>query len=275
MAITTIFTDGFESGDFSHTENGVSWFDHTASVTIISGFSAAGSSGNCARFFWGDGISPGSAELRFDLGDDYPEVEISWDQYFPDGTETPTRGPRVERTVNGNNKLVRVFGGENFAELAPRFGSETFAPSGDGDELCNLEADQGSGIGGIEGSDFLDFLGDARRGVWFNVRFRFKAETGAGAADGEAHLYINDVEVSSATGLTTFNGLGSSGALMGAGYIWGSQNGQYVNANTFTYIDNVVIAVETSSSGGVVGDGVQGQGVVGFGVVGPLGVSTS
>lgn len=274
MALTTIFTDTFASGDFTHTENGVTWQDRV-NVSVITNFSPAGATGNCVRFFWGDGVSPGSAEMRFDLGGDYNEVEISWDQYFPDGAEIPTRGPIVERTATGNNKLLRLFGGENFAETAPRFGSETFeqaVPAGD--EQSNLEADLGAGITGLAGTEVLDFLSDTRRGVWFNIRIRFKAETGAGAADGEAEFYLNDVLIASATGLSTFNGLDSSGALFGAGYLWGSQNGQYVNADTFTYLTNVTIAVQTSQSGGVIGEGVQGQGVIGFGVVGPLGVST-
>lgn len=243
-----LFEDDFSSGDISKTENNFVWTAGNGNVTVISGFSKDGATGNCLRFAWGTGAQ--QAEQRFNFsGDEYPELWLSWYQYFPDGTESPTRGPVVERTEGGNNKLLRMFGWNGgpaeepiVAEQAPRMGAETFTTSPAGDELSNLEAaliDANSSIGGIEGTDYLTFLSDANRGRWFQIEYHVKANTSHGTPNGEMHMWVDDVLVSS------FEDLDSQLAAevgFGGGYLWGSQNGGYVNANTLTYVSHFKIS---------------------------------
>jgi hypothetical protein len=234
-----LFEDDFSSGNLQKTgpNGGFFWGGNGGAadgstgpnVSVISGFSRHGDIGNCLRF----NFTGNWAEQRFSFGDAYEEVWLRWYQYFPEGNESPYRGPQVRRTAGGNNKLLRVYGPN---ETAPRFGSETFTTSPSGNELANLEAaltDGSSAIGGIDGTDINPFLSSATRGRWVKIEFHVRANQSHTTPTGEMHCWIDDVLRSSFTGLNS-----QLGNNLGGGYLWGSQNGLYANAGTQIYVSD-------------------------------------
>lgn len=243
---TILFEDDFSSGDLTKTVNGHQWLGGP-SVSVISNFSHLGNSGNCVKLdFTGTW-----AELRYQFGSHLTEVYYRWYQYFPDGNESPTRGPRVARTAGGNNKLIRAWGGTDYDNTAlPRYGSETFTTSPSGDEIANMEAALTEGseaIGGIDGStDVTPFLADANRGRWFKVEWRFKMNTSHSSPNGELDCWIDNVLKSSVRNLDSAFGAGTGFI---AGYFWGSQNGAYLNSGTQIYMSKVAWGI-----GGRLGD---------------------
>jgi hypothetical protein len=105
---TTVFYDDFASGDFTHTENGVSWIDNTF-VDVVT---AAGiGTGKFARFREGD--SGGLAELRFDGLNNLQELFLERCRYFPTGSESPTVGPKMKCIGTLNDKDWRLWGNDD------------------------------------------------------------------------------------------------------------------------------------------------------------------
>lgn len=234
-----LVSDGFESGDRSYTENGFTWETGNTNVSVVSSIAHTGT--YSLRFSFGSEGAPEFAEQRWEFdGTEYDEIWISWYQYFPDGTENPSVGPEILRTASGNNKLIRVFA---FGETVGGMGSETFPDSPSGDEQANLEAaltDGSTAIGGIDGTQCFGFLSDTNRGRWFQVEFYFRPNQSHTTPNGAAALYIDGALCSSFEALdsqiTPTDGIG-------AGYIGGHQNGGYVNATSYVYVDDFKISV--------------------------------
>lgn len=173
-----IFYDDFSSGDLSKTEGGFSWGAAT-NLSVISGFSRAGNVGNCVRFNF-DIAAEAVSELRFSLGSSYPEIWFKYYLYYPDGTETPFRGVKMEQFGN-NNKFMRVWSEESGSETDPRMGVSYYADGLSGNVRAGLQ----SGVfnnGTVsqvpyDDANYIDLVTDQTRGKWVEIVHYYKAST--------------------------------------------------------------------------------------------------
>lgn len=119
-----LFQDSFESGDFSHSENGISW---TRAVRTTVSEENASWGDNAARFFY-----PGSSsltadawsELSFDLNSDHKikELWIRYDLFIPANYKHRVTGG------SENNKGLAMLWGEQYTSPSVR-SSFNFWPS--------------------------------------------------------------------------------------------------------------------------------------------------
>jgi len=96
-----LFSDNFESGDLSHTENGV-FYTGNANVSVIT--DPTDGANKVAQFKYAGNVDGDAwAELRFDLGDQYSVVTLEWDSYIP--------ANYLHRDSTGvdNNKFFRLW----------------------------------------------------------------------------------------------------------------------------------------------------------------------
>ena len=139
-----LFQDSFESGDLSHTENGIAW---TRAVKVTVSEENASWGDNAARFFY-----PGStnlsadswAELAFDLNSEHrvKELWIRYDLFIPANFKHRVTGG------SENNKGLAMLWGEQYTSPSVRT-SFNFWPSDSrftaeaedaGDSFITLEA---------------------------------------------------------------------------------------------------------------------------------------
>lgn len=230
-----LFTDDFSSGNFSKTENGVSWSGQV-NVSVVSNFGR--SSGYSARFNFDSAGSVGWAELRFAFANGpYPEVYQRYYLYYPNGSESPSIGPRVESTTT-NSKFSRLYAlpENNY----PRRGASTYTTTPSGDKTLGPQAGIFPGTGTVSeiGSRISPFLSDANRGRWIKVEMYDKASTSAGSPNGVQTIWIDNVQVSNVTGIDDYEAAGRG---FSAGYLQGADN-IMTNAGTYVYITDVAFS---------------------------------
>lgn len=221
------FTNNFSSGDFSYNDSGNRWSNATGGMSISNLIGYAGS-GFSACFDINN-----FAELRYEFASSHPEVWIVWIMWFPDGTESPSLGPRWERFNPGvfqNNKFLRLIGGTSSAEQLPRRGIETDAGTANGDEEISIEASLSSfspgAIGGIPTSYNVgkNFPTDPNRGHWIALKFYAKKSTTGATTDGLEQFWVAGELWQTATPFAEQQG--DAGGF-GNGYFMGSINGSY------------------------------------------------
>jgi hypothetical protein len=253
--VTVVFQDNFESGDFSHAQNGVHW-SSVVSLDVTSAISHGGT--HAARYREGD--SGDWAELRFDGLANLPEVYMQYYLYLPSGNESPSVGPKA-RIIGGlNDKFFRLWGGGddgyNFGvgNLLNPFGNKIGASTwGDGSGVNGSLGGEfefsSTGVQTAMGEIFGDndagnvqhasFFTDANRGRWVQIRIRAKNASAANN-DGVLQMWIDGNLVISWTTLHNGNIYGVGGPTgYTTGYILGWANngwpaGQYVYLDDFT-----------------------------------------
>lgn len=119
-----LFQDSFESGDFSHTENGIAW---TRSVRVTVSEENASWGDKAARFLYEGSSSLSSdawAELAFDLNPDHrtKEIWIRYDLFIPANYKHRLTGG------SENNKGLAMLWGEKYTAPSVR-SSFNFWPS--------------------------------------------------------------------------------------------------------------------------------------------------
>ncbi len=119
-----LFQDSFESGDFSHSENGISW---TRAVKVSISEENASWGDKAARFFYEGSSSLTSdawAELAFDLNPDHKikEIWIRYDLFIPANYQHRVTGG------SENNKGLAMLWGETYTAPSVR-SSFNFWPS--------------------------------------------------------------------------------------------------------------------------------------------------
>jgi hypothetical protein len=230
-----LFTDDFSSGNLSKTQNGVSW-PSQVNVSVVTNFGRA--SGCSARFNFDSAGSIGWAELRFSFANGpYPEIWQRYYLYYPDGTESPSVGPRVASTQD-NSKFSRIYAlpESNY----PRRGASTYTTTPTGNKTLGPQAGIFPTTGTVSeiGSRIAPFLVDANRGRWIKVEIYDKASTSAGSPNGAQSIWLDDTLVSNVTGLDDYE---ADGRGFGGGYLQGADN-TMTNAGTYVYITDVAFS---------------------------------
>ena len=233
------FEDDFESGEFDHTQDGIAWTD-TAWVGVESVIARSG--GNAVRFRYqpspvtDDGVN---AELRFNLGEDRPEVYARYYVYLPDGSEPDHNAYNVRSKREGgtNNKFFRLWHEEYSGPL--KWGASVGASD---DGLARLFPETRAwgcniGVGQlIDGSSWT--LPQDIRGRWILVEWRVHGDDGTGNGllqiwfDSELVIDEQEIAVDGAPcGTNTFLN----------GYLMGWANSGF-DEETFVYIDDVAFS---------------------------------
>lgn len=194
------FSDDFSSGDLTKTEGGFTWGAAT-NLAVISGFSRAGNTGNCVRYNFNINAEAVS-ELRFSLGDSYPEIWFRYWLYYPDGTEDPDRGPEMLQT-GSNNKFMRVWSQDSGSETDPRGGASYYATSPSGDARVGLQAGvfNNGTVSQVpfDAAVYADLVNDTNRGNWVEI-IHYYRRADPGQSNGIVRIWVNGL-MTEATGL--------------------------------------------------------------------------
>jgi hypothetical protein len=242
------FTDNFDSCGLDKTVNaqGFYWKDTGGGTTqekpvVVNGVAKSGSCSLKFTFAAGAAGDDAWSEQRFVFGKKLSEVYLQWYQYWPTGSESPTRGPKfVHRDDTGpdNNKFLRLWD-EEYSNYRVKLGFSTM-PRGGGDS--NIITEYGTNLGGVGpfGSD-SDGGGitDSRRGRWVRITVHVRLATAANN-DGVIEMWVDGVKTISNTSLPLYpdNGLGN---YLRNGYLMGWANSGFSSTSS-TWIDDLVIS---------------------------------
>jgi len=229
--ITAHFSDGFETGNFSHTENTFSWgfSDATVETTVKR-------TGSYSAEFLYPGTASGSytnTELFFDVtnsaGTAPSEVWFEWYHYVPTNFTMRSDG------YNWNNKLFAIWA-EDYSTSGDVQMVFEFAGSGSTTEVRALmmtgTGDAANVAAYKTGSPVFT---TAMAGTWVRMRIHLKVGTAAGNFDGVAELWRDEELIYRATDLDWYYTGGAN--YLRQGYLMGNANTGYDN-DTYFYIDD-------------------------------------
>lgn len=233
------FSDGFESGDLTHTENGANWFagsysQATASTTVA----RTGSYSARFRFVPGD-----SAEQRFDLGSAKDEVYIRYYVYFPANYTHKT-------TLSYNDKFIRLWNeNELYSNNPLKVGASLMYDPTDKAQMLLEAYESGSNVLDCGGSmaDFYTWgnwkLTAADLERWILFEFHFKLDEGAG--NGAMEMWVDGVKK---IGYTNLSWVGAPCGAVGhqyflTGYLFGyAYTDTILTENMDIYVDDFTLA---------------------------------
>jgi hypothetical protein len=239
-----VFRDDFESGDFSHRQNGVHWGVESVDVTVNISHSGTKS----ARFLEGD-HRPWS-ELRFAGLANPTEVYLQYYLYLPSGSESPSVGPKAKIIGPGNDKFFRLWGG-SYSERSytNQVGASTWGDGSGvdgtlgGEYLRSLpgEGNQMNLDQIRDGTQKVPFFKDANRGRWLQIRIRVKEATSANN-DGVLQIWVDGSLVINWTDLDNGDIYSTGPNVHGftEGYILGWANNSWP-VGQVVYLDDFVI----------------------------------
>jgi hypothetical protein len=230
-ATPAFFTENYSTGDFSHTEGGVSWLTGTAvNVTVNSG---RGNPGYAAQYEYSTSAGT-NAEIRFDLGALYTELTIKFDLYIPNGGEA-WGGAAYSHSQGTNRKLFRLWPAtyDDYEKVGASLWED---PNSDNWSELLLDWNTGSGIGPKPPHGYA-FITSADLGTWVAVKIYVKAATVS--TNGSLRVYKNGTLWCDASNAVNNYRSGEAHAFR-YGYLLGSANGGYP-ATTRLQIDNVEI----------------------------------
>ncbi len=247
LSFAVLFSDSFESGDFSHTENGARWNginNHPNDYVVIS-TDRAHTGTRSAKFHYAAQSVGGDswAELRFDIGSNRQEIYIRWYVFFPTNFTVRNDPPF-------NNKFILIWGNDynNDKVMAGlEFDRQTDTSISFATKSAKVYQGTGwvrdcsGGIGDIGASWTMD---SSYLGRWVEFQIHDKIDSGAG--DGAFRMWIDGVLVKNAINLH-WNGAPCSPGYIRNGYLMGWANSGYSN-NTDIYIDDVVFSDSFISS---------------------------
>jgi uncharacterized protein YjdB len=257
--VTEVFRDDFESGGFSHAQNGV-WWSSVVWLDVATSIAHGGT--HAARFK--EGASTNWSELRFDGLANLPEVYLQYYLYLPSGNESPSVGPKAKILGTWNDKFFRLWGGGaegyNFGNtyvdshgVAQPYGNKVGASTwGDGSGTdgdlgaeymysaagATNQWNMGQGPGSIT---YFKLIADANRGRWLQVRIHVKEATTANN-DGVIQIWIDGALVIDRRALVNGNIYGGANPPVGytTGYLLGAATNNWP-AGQYVYLDDFVI----------------------------------
>ena len=242
------FTDDFEScAALSKTSNsqGFGWragLGGAAERPTVT--RAIAHSGGCSlKFTFAAGIEGVDAwsEQRFALGKRLGELYVQWHQYWPDGTENPSVGPKFHHRRDkgpNNNKFLRLWD-EDYKHYRVKLGFSTLPkPNGDSEMVTEYGTNE-SGVGAAGAKGDARAITGYRRGRWVKIQVHVRLATTANN-DGVIEMWVDGARTIGNFSLRLFPGSISNNYLRN-GYIMGWANSGF-NQATSTYIDDVVIA---------------------------------
>lgn len=225
----TLFSDSFESGDLSFTQNQVRWIDSQATAVSSSVFSTGKYSLKFTFTGGGAGVDA-FAEQRISM----PKKTEYWFKYR---LYIPTN--YVHRTDDyNNNKFLAVYQAP-YLKVNPGF-QVNFSLQADGQGGSDLEVHHYNG--GIEGAVNIvssGFITDADKGKWMTLIAQVKVPASATSKDGVMRMWKNDTLKVNITNMPSWGG--TSGNYIDQAYFLGWSNSGFTQT-TLLYIDDVVIA---------------------------------
>ena len=237
------FSDGFESGDLSHTTNGAKWksSNHQPgdSVTVSDEISYTGKYSLKFHYKGRPLGKDGWAEQRFYLGKKYTGLYVRFYIHFPLNFEIRNDPP-------ANNKIIYVwgssYGNPSDYKQSQEVESSGFLPKSrkvyvSGNDW-NLDCSGGTGtISNIQGIGFWPFS-NLSLGKWLCFEYHFKLDSGV--SDGAMEFWVDGEKKYGKTNLSWIGAPCSPGYFLN-GYLMGWANSGYSN-DTDIYIDNVVFS---------------------------------
>lgn len=244
-AASAFFSDGFETGDTLHTENGALWTD-TKAVNLLNPRTGA----YAAEFFYPGEIrgEDSSSELHFELPTLAQEVFIEWYVRIP--TNFYHRPEQADGFGSDNNKFL--FAADlNEGEAGPGDGLgyhvksiiEFRAQGADvvGDSVLRPTWGTNQDRGGVLVSGWgvpvvQEFIVAADRGFYVRYRAQFRASD-PGQSNGIVRVWKNDTLMSNHTTLANESVDGTSNGYKKF-YFMGYANSGYTD-DTYFYLDDV------------------------------------
>jgi len=252
-----LFQDDFSTGNFTHTENGISWVNATLGHgDIITAF--GGRSGKVVRLKQGESGNGGGTELRWAGMANLTEIYVEWYAYYPNGSEDPSVGPSWAKGVY-NDKFLRLWGNDQYANNGAETGASLFGKDKNladitpdahlGPEYCwNTGTDQYSMGEGTGQTYRAAFLADAQRGAWLRHRARCRVASVANN-DGVIQLWRDSTLIVNHTTVANYPRANSS---VGAGwdqtnsydhgYIYGAGGEPAYQAGQMLYVAGFVLS---------------------------------
>lgn len=232
-----VFSDAFSSSDLSKTMGKAKWTNRTNVEVVSNGKAISGQESAKFRFPGNQDPDKDSwAELRFDLGNTYPELWIQYYLFVPENYEH--RGESWS-----NNKFLRLWARDYKDREKVGF---SLLWRGDGGSDLNSEwSVNGGGLGTkIHRTGAGDaFITTADQGKWIKVRVQAKAAQ-SGDVNGTLRLWKNDELIIDHADLINNFHLDSLHAYQ-FGYILGWANSGFDEQTEF-YLDDVVIATSVN-----------------------------
>lgn len=240
------FTDGFESGDLTHTENGANWFEGSYPEATVSS-TVARTGTYSARFRYASGVN---AEQRFDLGANKTDVWIRYYVYFPANYTHKT-------TTSYNDKFIRLWSdNSNYTGDRVKVGSSLYYDSAYKAQVV-LEAYEtypdnlSCSLSGTS-MDVLTSWGhwhltadDLER--WIEFKFHFKVDSGAG--DGALEMYVDGVKQIGDTSLS-WASAPCANPYFRTGYLFGyAYTSAILTENMDIYVDDFTLSDTDPGSG--------------------------
>jgi hypothetical protein len=246
------FSDGFESGDMLHTENGAGWFSPAGSITASTGRAHTGSYSSKYHF---PGVPIGDdnwVEQRFTLGTGKTDVYIRYYIFFPSNYVHRNDSPT-------NNKAIMLWDEEgNYVDSRTKMGGEFWYGYGSGD-LSTLSAkaaiDFNAGptqyhltctIADAYITDIADYISgfgtwsltSSDLNKWLLFEWHFKLDSGAG--NGALEFFVDGVKKFGRNDLA-YDGAPCAPGYFKIGYLMGWANAGFTQ-DTDIYIDDVVFS---------------------------------
>jgi len=235
-----LFSDGFESGDFSHKENGFVWGEsNTGGGTALVAITAAP-----------DKSTPHSMLLRYDgngTPNSWTEKRISWTSnpqtelwvkfslWVPSGFTVPDYGSAR------NNKFFSIYNGDYSSNFQVRFETNYPLTSKFGStDLADIELKfMNKGTEQPYFDHIAPIVTKSDLGKWTEIIMHFKTTSKVGSADGVVEMWKNGTKIFSRSDIA-MSGVSGYNYMDGA-YLLGWSNSGFASDLDF-YMDNVVFS---------------------------------
>lgn len=231
-----LFSDNFESGDLSKTENGFSWqapnFGSGDALGVSSDNPLSGS--NSLRFFFegqADLAADAFSEQRLTLGANYIDATVTFDLYIP-----PNYNHR-DATGADNNKFMAVYRDPYGSPGFQINFSTSRQANGNSSLSCHIY-NNGSEISPVNPAEGIDFIDASEGGTWVNYEMRIAVPTSSTSNDGILQVWKNGEVQCNLTNVSSYGGDGEN--YFNELYLLGAANSGYTQ-DTIFFLDDFVI----------------------------------
>ncbi len=231
--VGALFSDGFETGDGSHTENGFKWNGGGGRVRVSPDNPRTGN--YSLEFIFGPN-PPGEqdwSEVRFDMGAIREDLWIEYYLYVPPNYEH-------RRDNTWHNKFLALWGSRDYSQGDQLFLFINTWPASHTGWISGAYVAAWADEDQVSAYDELyDFIGEAHRGTWIRVRYHVKPASTATARDGIVEMWRDDTKLMDYRSVPFFHSVENgfrNGYLMG----WSSSG---FTEETHIFIDDFKVSL--------------------------------